>query len=659
MPAKGKPPTPDPPAKPFSFPQRVPDHKWLAYFDGLKAGLSRSQASAQAGISLRTADTLHANPTKSSGWHLYKEWLDANPRDVVPRHKMSPNAKQALKDFGVFRERYFGHISRPWHVEAAETMVKLLEADEKSFVVVNCPPGSGKTTLFSHDLVCWLLARDRSIRCMIGTGAENTGQDYTIRVRTSLERIIPIDADETEKRRGLAKDAATCLVHDFGRFKPEGSAYWRANKLVVAREGGAPAHQKEASVVSYGRQSSFLGGRYNIVIWDDVVTDQNSQDYDDQEKLARWWRNTAESRLEPGGVLILQGQRLSATDLYRHVLDLRDITAAFDGNYDDDDVDFDPDDLPRKYIHIVYKAHDDEKCKGGRHDAPNHHPDTAPAWPKGCLLDPRRLTYKDLMIAKFNDSRNYATVYQQEDSDPDSVLVNPIWINGGQDKNGTIYPGCWDTDRMLGEFPKNLKGDVYSVVTADPSAANFWGLMWWGFQVETQFQHLIDMRRQRMTAPQLLDWQHSEGAWTGLLEEWWQQSKEIGRPITHVIVETNACQRFLLQYDHARRWAAARSVDLVSHSTQRNKTDRDLGVPALGPHYRFGRVRLPGHNLTKPEVLPLYREVTRYPQSATNDLVMAHWFLICQSANLFIQKNVAPPQFSRPTWIRSRSRGVA
>lgn len=648
-----------PPDKGTPFPQRVPESRWLDYFAGLKCGLSRSAAAAAAGISIRTADNLHSNPTKSSGWHLYKEWLEANPRDVIPRHRLNNHAKAALNDFGKFRERYFGHVSRPWHVQAAETMVKLLEDDDKRFVVVNCPPGSGKTTLFSHDLPCWLIARDRGIRCMIGTGAENTGADYTMRIRTSLERIIPIEADETEKRRGLARDAETCLVHDFGRFRPDGSAYWRADKLVVAREGGAPAHQKEASVVSYGRKSTFLGGRFNFVMWDDVVHDGNARDTEDQEKLARWWRNTAESRLEPGGLLILQGQRLSAHDLYRHVLDLRDITAAFDGNYGDDDENFDPDNLPRKYIHIIYKAHDEEKCKGGRHTEKHHHPDTAPAWPKGCLLDPRRLTYRELMVAKFNDPRNYATIYQQEDTDPGSVLVNPIWINGGMGHDGTIYPGCWDTERLLGEFPKALSGDVYSVVTADPSAANFWAVQWWGYQVETSFQHLIDLQRKRMAAPDLLDWNHAEGTFTGLLEEWWQRSKDVGRPITHVIVEINACQRFLLQYDHARRWSSARGVDLVAHSTQRSKADPDLGVPALAPHYRHGRVRLPGHPMTKPEVLAMYRELTRYPESVTTDCVMAHWFLCHNMNNLFVPRNVKPPQFQRPTWIKSRSRGVA
>lgn len=647
-----------PPAKGTPFPQRIPEAKWLDYLDGLKAGLTRDKASRQAGISPDSAKRLHSDPTRSSGWAVYKEWLTANPIDVVPFNRLNSHAKHALRDFGFFRHRYFGHVSRPWHVQAAEQMVKLLAQDTKSHVVVNCPPGSGKTTLFSHDLPAWLLARDRAIRCLIGTGAENTGQDYTIRIRTSLERIIPIEADPTEKRRGLARDAETCLVHDFGRFKPEGNAYWRADKLVVARAGGAPAHQKEASVASFGRQSTFLGGRFNFCMWDDVVTDQNSRSHEDMEKLSRWWTNTAESRLEPGGLIVLQGQRLSAHDLYRHCLDLRDIS-DFDGNYDDDDANFDPDNMPRKYFHIKFQAHADELCLGGGPKEPHHDPLTAQAWPKGCLLDPLRLTYRDLMVARYNDAKQYATVYQQEDSDPGSVLVNPLWLSGGQDSNGTMFTGCWDRDRMCGQFPQNLAGDVYSVVTADPSGANFWGVQWWAYQVETDYEHLVDIERKKMQAPELLDWNNTTQRYSGLLEDWWQRSKDIGRPITHAIVEVNAVQRWLLQYDHAKRWSSERGVDFVAHATTRNKSDPELGVGTLGPHYRHGRVRLPGHPLTMPQMLAMQRELTRYPDSLTTDCVMSHWFLHTNRANLFAARPSKPVQFNRPTWIRSRTRGVA
>lgn len=637
-------------------PTVVAPEKWARYFYLLSIGTPRQTAAKEAGISVNTVGRLHADPRSSSGWEFYKQWLADNIGDVVPRNKLPTLAKRAHGDFEYFRKRYFGHVSKPWHIEAGNKIVELLETSRKEFLVINCPPGSGKSTLLTHDIVAWATVRNRMLRTMIGTGAESTGSDYLRRLKGSFERIIPLQADSNEVALGLACDAASTLTADFGRFRPEGKDYWSSDRLVVAQQGGVPAHQKEASIAVYGRRSTFLGGRYNLVVWDDVVTDQNSRTPSMQEDLARWWRSTAESRLEPGGLLVLMGQRMGAHDLYRHALDLRDITATLD--LAEDDIDMEK--VPRRYQHVVFKAHYDEKCQGPAASADWHKPETAKPWPEGCLLDPVRLTYVDLMAAKFNDAKNYACVYQQEDTDPGSVLVDPLWINGGASAKGAMFPGCWDPERQVGQFPPDLAGDCYTVATADPSMSNYWGLQLWVYQVQNGYQHLVDLHRKRMTAPDLLEWNHARGVFTGVLEDWFQSSKDAGKPLTHVIVETNAAQRFLLQYDHATRWSRERGVQLISHHTgSHNKADPKLGVGSLGPEYRHGRVRLPGHVLTRSQILPLYNEVTRYPDSGTTDQVMAHWFLRWGAEQHFIAKNPEPYRLDRPSWLRGVVRGMA
>lgn len=632
--------------------QRVDPERWAIYFEELDRGQSRTAASEIAGISYPTILRLHQSPTTSSGLDQYKKWVASDRRDVTDPKFLCDEAKQALVDFEFFRKRYFGHISLPWHVKAAKIIVEALETTDKEFLVINCPPGSGKSTLLTHDIIMWALVRNRALRVMIGTGAATTGADYTNRIRNSFDRILPLDADDIEKSLGLAVDGESTLLADYGRFKPVDSGYWRGDKLVLARRGGQPAHQKEASVVSFGQKSGFLGGRYNLVVWDDVVTDANSRTASQQAELARWWRSTAESRLEPGGVLVLMGQRMGAHDLYRHVIDLKDISDHLDGDLDEDA-------LPTRYTHIKFPAHDEEACKGGDSTHVDHGRDAKP-WPRGCLLDPIRLPYKDLRVSKYNDPATYACVYQQEDSDPDSVLVNPLWIKGGYDAGtGIIHPGCWDLDRHLGTYPKNLAGDLFSVVSADPSPSQYWGAMLWLYQADTDMDHLIDIERKRMGAPDFLDWNHATQSYSGLLEDWWQQSNDAGHPVKFVIVETNAAQKFLLQYDHAKRWQMDRGVDLVSHDTKhQNKSNAEYGVTSLAPHYRHGKVRLPGHWASRKPVLSLYEEVTRYPNGATTDLVMAHWFLRFNAHRLFVPSSKLAPRFNRPTWVQSRSRGL-
>jgi hypothetical protein len=72
-----------------------------------------------------------------------------------------------LNDFGYFRSRYFARSSSPWIEEAAEKMVVLAESPNKEYVVVNQPPGTGKSTAWTHDFPLWLAVRDRQRRTMI------------------------------------------------------------------------------------------------------------------------------------------------------------------------------------------------------------------------------------------------------------------------------------------------------------------------------------------------------------------------------------------------------------------------------------------------------------------------------------------------------------
>lgn len=633
---------------------RVSPEKWAAYFSGLKAGMSRETAAKHAGIARSTMLLVHQDPRASTGWEFYKRWLADSVEDVKEQARLGACGRRGLKDFEYFRKRYFGHVSRPWHVEAARRISELLVTDNKEFLVINCPPGSGKSTLLTHDIVCWEIVKDRALRVMIGTGAESTGSDYLRRIKTTFERTVPVEAMEEEVAMGLAVDARSTLVADYGRFKPEGANYWSADRLVVAQRGGVPAHQKEASVAVYGRKSQFLGGRFKLIVWDDVVTDENSRTPAQQAELARWWRKTAESRLEPGGLLVLMGQRMGPHDLYRHALDLRDVTALLD--VDERGVDMEQ--LPRKYHHVVFKAHYDEKCKAAGLTEKHHDPATAKPWPDGCLLDPRRLTYKDLMIAQYNDPKDFACVYQQEDTDPSSVLVDPQWINGGVDPiTGVMHPGCWDVDRQAGQFPKQLAGQCWTVVTCDPSAGNFWGLLLWVYQASTRYMHLVDIHRKRMGPGDLLEWRIGENKFVGLLEDWYQLSVDHGRPLSHVIIEVNAAQRWLLQYDFAKRWSSERGVDLVPHTTGSNKSDAKIGVGGLSAEYRHGRVRLPGHPITRTKVFPLYNEVTRYPDSATTDLTMANWFLLWNQERLFVERPAEPYRFNRPSWLQGVVKG--
>ena len=107
-------------------------------------------------------------------------------------------------------------------------------------------------------------------------------------------------------------------------------------------------------------------------------------------------------------------------------------------------------------------------------------------------------------------------------------------------------------------------------------------------------RYLMDLNRARMMAPDLLDWHNATQSFGGLMESWQERSVALGLPITKWVVERNGAQRYLLQYEHTRRWMAKWHVDIVPHDTNANKADPARGVETLRDIWHWGLVRLPG-----------------------------------------------------------------
>lgn len=566
--------------------------------------------------------------------------------------QLTPEARRALNDFGYYRRRYMGRISLPWHTQLASKIVELLATTEREYLVVNVPPGAGKSTTLT-DLCCWALTRDRTTRILYGSAVETVASDYTRRIMNDLTRPDPWKASSKDLELGLAVDAESTLEKDFGKFKPANGDRWTKEKFVIAQEAGRTAQEKEASVVAYGFDSQFLGGRFDLSLWDDLVTEKNIRTEDGRNRLFQWWENTAETRCEPGGLVVLNGQRLGPHDLYRYTLDMIGETAELHV-LDDPDV---SDTAPRKYHHVMFPAHAEDTCKGptitlkGKEIPNPDHQVTAQPWPAGCLLDPKRLSWRFLAPIKANRGEKFEIVYQQKDTDPVNALVRHEWIDGGLGPDGIEHPGCL-SQRHIAQAPPSL-GPCWSVITVDPSPTKYWGIIWWLYDDTTDRWILMDLVRAKMDAPDWLDYHIDTGEFTGIAEEWVQRSKELGRPITDVIVEINAAQKFMHQYDYTKRWASTRSVTIRGHQTNVNKGDSEYGIQMLAPLYRHGRVDLPwGSNEARNLSRLLIKEVTQWPMGTTDDLVMSHWFGAFTASRVY---NASPQviQFRRPSWLRS------
>ena len=350
------------------------------------------------------------------------------------------------------------------------------------------------------------------MRFMLGHQAKNVSIHYVQR----MQRILDLKRPYYDKEQ--QRYAEVCLGRMFGRFKPDlglgdATTLWTKDQFIVAQGQDVDLYEKEPTVQAASRQAGFIGERCDYIAWDDLVTDRNSFNPEIIAKDEQWMENEAEPRLEPGGVFWLIGQRIGPNDLFRNRLNKR---------WEDDEGQ-----EHSRYSHIVFPAHNELTCDGS-HRQWDAEPDGG-----GCLLDDRRLPWRE--IQKVRRDRNYRTVYQQEDSDPELVLVPPIWLEGGIDFYNEEVPGCWDKDRGFWEWPQTAEGegipDLVDYAAVDVAASGWWAVEHWACANAMAPRYLINGIRRKMGAGDLLDWRHSESKFTGIMEDWTQKSHDMGHPI--------------------------------------------------------------------------------------------------------------------------------
>ena len=190
------------------------------YFALRMKGNSVLTAANKAGFSKATGDGLERD--KRNYLPSTEQDRMQLQRDPLTLPELSDEAKRSLNDFAYFQRRYFGRVPYMWQIEAAEKCVELLDSPHKEYLVVNCPPGVGKTTLFTHDIPAWLTVRNRQIRGMMG--AATTSPRHPVHQPPAPDP----DADpprESSRRRhpagGYAFDAEATLADDFGRFQAD------------------------------------------------------------------------------------------------------------------------------------------------------------------------------------------------------------------------------------------------------------------------------------------------------------------------------------------------------------------------------------------------------------------------------------------------------
>ena len=184
---------------------RVTPEQKRVFWERIDSGESVRRSAALANFSYATGIRIHEGEA-----HLHSPTDAAGlARQSAPKSgdALCAEAKRALQDFRLFpaallrpdRDTVAGDGGRQGAATAA--------TDDEEYLVVNAPPGSGKSTLFTMDLAAWMTCRNRSIRGLIGSRTAKQASWYVGRLRRAFERTTPEKAELMEKEKGRALDA--------------------------------------------------------------------------------------------------------------------------------------------------------------------------------------------------------------------------------------------------------------------------------------------------------------------------------------------------------------------------------------------------------------------------------------------------------------------
>jgi hypothetical protein len=541
-------------------------------------------------------------------------------------------------------------VSRsPWQVDAAYKIEDYLLSNDKQFVVLNCPPGAGKSTLF-HDIAVWQIVKNRKIRVMIGSVSQSLAKMYSRRIRETLERQFPLDPDPVLIDKGLAiKRKRVWLLITVGlSLQLQGRCGELRNSLLNRRTWVGWITRNQLFLLTVLSLNSLV----IVPIFVCLMTLHHRrtlkslrQETNSLRDGIQWLRHesiqavcspSSDKDLDLWTSTLIVSQK-SPTKISRMTM-TDQIQRTFLNRTEPL--------KKQKYHHLIYKAYYEELDTGIASKR-----NSSPAWPNGPLLDPHRLSWKDLSYIKHSNPSKFAVVYQQEDQAEGNYLIERVWATGGIGPDGVLYPGCVDNDRRPGNIPSNLQPPLISIASVDPSPTMFWAIQWWIYQPETNLRFLIDVERVKLTAEQLLGYDTTTRDYSGIMEDWQNRAMDMGYPISHWVVEVNAAQRFLLAHDFVRKWQSRHNVNVIAHTTSRNKIDENLGVEALLPQlFRSGAIRTPSmrENWKTLAFIEEHSSWTRDKKNGT-DLVMACWMAMLHLPNLSpVQR---PQKKWRPSWL--------
>lgn len=175
-----------------------------------------------------------------------------------------------------------------------DEMIDVLEDQSCTRKLVVMPRGTFKSSIGVVGYAIWRLMRNPNLRIIIDSELYSNSKNFVREIKTHLSNPM-----------------ITAL------FGPAQGPVWGEGEIVV---GWRDVNRKEGSVRAAGIEVTLVGQHADLIICDDLNSDNNSRTPEACQKVVDHYRMLT-SILDPGGEIVVIGTRYSSADVIGHVLD--------------------------------------------------------------------------------------------------------------------------------------------------------------------------------------------------------------------------------------------------------------------------------------------------------------------------------------------------
>lgn len=461
------------------------------------------------------------------------------------------------RSYPLFAAYYFGLSMSDFMGE----MVSFSDQNRRSLILL--PAGHSKSSTFcKYNIirhVCW----NPNIRIIVLMSVFEDAADYC--------KNVGIELATNQK-----------LIEDFGEFY--NPLNWTNSSLTVKQRQHNDPHPTLQVFGAGGKAPNWTikGHGCDLIIADDVVTEDTANSPDTRKRQASWfrmgvqtcprpmwpidrryglkipkgitWPKDAPYNPRPGsdlyGQIIVPGTRFNPYDLYNDLIN------------------------DKTFATIHYDCWTDKD-------------ETKPLWPEFWTNEALHNERESLGLVNFNKR------YRNDPMDDSEVTFHREWFMGDEG-----HPGCLDETRSFGELPKDDEGrplDLFKVLGFDPASgeasrfAAFPTFMLLGMKrggnPTQDHRYIIDSYRAQVGVESLLDimFDGDPNLHPGFYAKYHYDVAK---------VEKNGFANLLLTH-HRVTEAKRKGIMVEAHLTGHNKLDPVMGVKSMEAIFRDGLVSIP------------------------------------------------------------------